>query len=157
MTIVKLSRGWKDTSSLLAFLPPAHQTIASLNQMHVIPMVHHSFPFFLSICEMTIINTYLVSLRPKACTRMLTRPIRLPDPHHSLSLRQRPGNIKLITILRLDSSSLSESVMDFPRQFGRTYHAYKEGCKMKLTLNNDDATWPIKLTYLQHTLSQMMK
>ncbi|KAL6831253.1 S-adenosyl-L-methionine-dependent methyltransferase [Trichoderma sp. SZMC 28015] len=27
----------------------------------------------------------------------------------------------------LDSSSLTDSVMDFPRQFGRTYHAYKEG------------------------------
>ncbi|EHK26234.1 uncharacterized protein TRIVIDRAFT_35899 [Trichoderma virens Gv29-8] len=28
---------------------------------------------------------------------------------------------------RLDSSSLTESILDFPRQFGRTYHAYKEG------------------------------
>ncbi|KAL7915274.1 S-adenosyl-L-methionine-dependent methyltransferase [Trichoderma velutinum] len=27
----------------------------------------------------------------------------------------------------LDSSSLTDSVVDFPRQFGRTYHAYKEG------------------------------
>ncbi|PNP52548.1 hypothetical protein THARTR1_06895 [Trichoderma harzianum] len=26
-----------------------------------------------------------------------------------------------------DSSSLTDSVVDFPRQFGRTYHAYKEG------------------------------
>ncbi|KAL7963415.1 S-adenosyl-L-methionine-dependent methyltransferase [Trichoderma compactum] len=43
-----------------------------------------------------------------------------PDARYS-------SGFSLIAILRLDSSSLSDSVMDFPRQFGRTYHAYKEG------------------------------
>jgi hypothetical protein len=60
----------------------------------------------------------------------------------------------LLTCQNRDSISLTESVEDFPHEFGRTYHAYQAGCKeLRLSYPNQ-ATGADLASVAHHTLLQ---
>jgi hypothetical protein len=51
----------------------------------------------------------------------------------------------------IDSESLTDSVQNFPEEFGRTYHAYRAGCKLEQPILQYQCT-----DTLQHTHFPMM-
>lgn len=67
----------------------------------------------------------------------------LENYEFTFDLAQLPGSGNMSFIepepwTMSDTASLSDSVQTFPEEFGRTYHAYRAGCKMPLFA----VSWP---------------